>query len=151
MYLNSIWSGAAQYLISPLKVIQNRAIKIINGLPRLTPSTTLYNSSLLPLEVLNKFELALLFKKLIENRIRHTFTITRNSDIHQYNTRNVHQIYSQSVNTTKFGLKSISKRGSEIFNSIPEEIKNINILSQFKIKLKEYLFKEYIEGHKDYN
>lgn len=64
IYMNCIWSTAAAYKINNLRVLQNKAIKAIHRLPRLTPSSELYTDHLLPVETLGKYELIMLIHKI---------------------------------------------------------------------------------------
>lgn len=81
-YMNCIWSTAPAYSIHT--VLQNRDIKAIHNLPRLTPTTSLYSEKLLPINMLGKFELILLFHKLLTNRIRSNIQIQRNNEMHTH-------------------------------------------------------------------
>ncbi len=147
LYLNSIWSGSPNYLINPIRILQNKNVKIIKQLHRLTPTFSLCNSNLLPVEVLNKFEIIVLIKKIDYNLIRHNLVLTKNKDVHDHNTRSANRIHSQSANTTKYGLNCFSRRGAQMYNDIPDRIKSIESLLLFKKELRKYLFHVYAEAH----
>ena len=55
----------------------------------------------------------------------------------------IHQEQNFKINTEKYGKYSVSYLGHKIWNSIPQEIKNITTLAAFKTnitRLETYLF-----------
>ena len=61
---------------------------------------------------------------------------------HSYNTRqrnNLNSAYQRTVTTQM----SLSFSGPNIWNSIPDSIKNLPTLNLFKMKLKDYLIDKY--------
>lgn len=77
VYLNCIWGVAPEY-----------KLKSIYGLPRLTPSHTLYGPKILPLvHLMHKFELNMIIFKLKNNLLKNNFDFNRNNQIHNHLTR----------------------------------------------------------------
>lgn len=87
-YLNPIWGSAAVSNMKGLQILQNKALKLVYSLPRLTPSIDLYtndSSSILPVNYLSNFELAFLVFKISNNFIKFSQSFNLNS--HSYATR----------------------------------------------------------------
>lgn len=136
-FMLNIYSNGPKYKLNCIKVLQNKALKIIFKKSRLTETSTLYNEQFLPLETLIKFDQIILIYKLKNNQIRHNIYIISNADIHRYNTRNhlVHQNFAR----TNSGLNSTIARATRTFNAIPERIKSINYINRFKKETRQYL------------
>lgn len=139
IYLNSIWSSAPNYQIQQIRTIQNKLIKAIFNLPRLVPTITLYNSKFLNVDILKQFELITLFQKIRHNKIKHNMHFILNSDIHNYSTRNRSNIHISTIKTERYGRNGIIYQGITQYNNIPEELKQIANINQFKIELRKYL------------
>ena len=77
-----------------------------------------------------------------------------NCDFHTYNTRSnyidVNNIvksnntFIPSAHTSFSGLKLIKVNGPNMWNSLPNSIRNINSLNKFVKSLKDYLAQKYI-------
>lgn len=139
LYLNIIWSSIPHYKQKEINILQNKSIKAIMSLPRLTPTHLLYNEKILPFEMLSKYELIVIIYKIINNKIKHNINLIRNTDIHDHNTRYSSQLHIDINNTQRFGTNSFLNRGKTIYNNIPDELKNISNTQQFKSQLKQYL------------
>jgi len=61
---------------------------------------------------------------------------TENYKIHDYNTRNKNNLHFSSVNLY-YGSKALSFKGCNLWNQLPEDIKNIKNTTRFKRKLRE--------------
>lgn len=140
IYVNPIWSSVAEYKLKDLQVLQNKAMKAIYNLPRLTPSKELYRGDrgdILPIKLLTEFELNLLSFKINNKLIKSKYSFQITTEIHSYTTRlanNFRSIFSRT-NCTK---NSILNRGVTFFNKLPELVKNENKISAFKNKLTKY-------------
>ena len=58
--------------------------------------------------------------------------------INQYNLRNSNIFYCDNPHTSRYGLKSISYRANQIWNTLPEELKNLPSLASFKNNIKTW-------------
>lgn len=140
IYVNPIWSSVADYKLQELQVLQNKAMKAVYNLPRLTPSKELYigdRGGILPIKVLTEYELNLLSFKINFKLIKSKFTFKITKDVHSYKTRianNFRSIFSRT-NCTK---NSIFNRGVSLFNKLPEIVKNEKTIAVFKNSLKKY-------------
>lgn len=134
VYLNSIWSSASAYRLRELQILQNKAVKFVNNLPMLTPSSQLYNVKILPLDILKIFEMCVLCYKLIHKIIKSGLILSKVSETHQYNTRNRNNLTAQNFPMNAFLSTMIFH-----FNSLPLHVKNSNTILVFKNRLKVYL------------
>ena len=144
------WGSAAPATLKPLQLIVNRAIRIMCFAPfgkiDLAPLFEI-------LEILKINQIYLLetgkfvFKEknnLLPVRIANYFEI-RQTPVHGYNLRQRNEIRGPDlIHRTLLGDNSIQKRGHEVWNKIPDEIKSIVSPIFFKKKLKCFLL-TYIE------
>lgn len=137
-YAAAIWKPVAGYRKLEISVLQKRAIKSINKLPIRTPSSTLFSPKFLALEELLKYESALLAYKITNNLSRHTLTIQRISDIHEYRTRQRNN-YHIPASRTSVGKNNALSQCLSLWNSLPSEITQITTINEFKKRLKAYL------------
>lgn len=136
--LNPIWASGPNFKMNELQVIQNKAMKSLYQLPRLTPTVSLYKDNILPVALLSQYELCLLVFKIKNNLIKFDNNFVMNSSIHSYSTRivnNLRSIFSRNNVTAN----SIFHKGINVYNSLPENIKKEVKLSSFKMQLKKYL------------
>ena len=84
---------------------------------------------------------------------------TRRSALSNYNTRNMKSLHVeeiqydlrtkhlcklQSMKTIKFGMESLSFRGSILWNNLNDEIKELSTVASFKTKIKTWMGEKYI-------
>lgn len=132
-FMSVVWSAATNIKINQLKVLQNKAIKIINGLPNLTPSSSLYNRNLLSLEKTIELAKVMLIHKIKHNLTRHSQELTTNAQRHNHNTRrNITYAISGSRNNTNFGQRSIINTSLVKYNELPNDVRNIQQQHLFK-------------------
>ena len=55
-----------------------------------------------------------------------------------YNLRSVQKLKRRNLHTTSFGIESISNLGAKIWNLLPDYIKTLQSLSEFKTKIKTW-------------
>lgn len=138
LYMNPIWSNAANFKIKELEVIQNKAVKAMYGRSRLHPTDTLYiDTKIIPLRQIINIQIALLIFKIKNNYIKHNFNIDFRHNIHEHNTRQLNNIELPNV-TTNTGLSTILYRGSQIFNNLPQQIKKTTSIGKFKHAIKQF-------------
>lgn len=141
LYMNSIWGCSKSPTIHSLARIQNSVIKTIMRLPRLFPTNQLYSEKILPLSLLHKYEICVLFYKIINKRIKCNFTLITVSDIHNHHTRqrsNLHVVLTR----TSVARDSTMMKGINLYNSLPQNIKEERSFNIFKSKIRSYLFNQ---------
>lgn len=144
--MNCVWSSAPAFKLHEVQVLQNKSIKAIYKLPRLTPSITLYSSRLLNISQLGNVELALLMHKLVMNIIRNDLNFPLNRDIHHHDTRSRDNLHQPMIHTSQ-GRSGLVHKGIILYNAIPLEIKSTVNINNFKLKLRQYIFDHYSPIH----
>jgi hypothetical protein len=137
-YLVPIWGSAAKVYLNCLQVLQNKAIKYMNFLPSDTPSRSLYNDSLLSLKQLYNYESIFLIHKMRCNLIKCNVPLLTNFSVTGRNTRAAHHLRVPRFFTAG-AQKSVFYKGLKLYNSLPEDIKSIASISEFKSKLKTHV------------
>ena len=134
-YCNIIWSNTFSSHMHPLKVLQKRAIRIINNKPSRDHTHELFiNSGILKLEDITKFNLGVYMYKH-----QHDELYLRS---HNHNTRTRNfllPIYSRLSSTQQ----SLQYQGPTVWNSIPNDIKECHSLQSFKKHYRSYLLALY--------
>lgn len=138
-YMNMIWNSINQTDIKDLRIIQNKAIKNVYQLPRLTPTRYLYSKNILPIELLMNYNTLILIHQIKSNNIKHSFTIVENNEIHEHYTRTNNDLVVSDVRT-RFGRSSILFNGFILYNNLPLEIRNITSFHKFQNIVKIHLF-----------
>lgn len=140
IYMNSIWGSTSANHLHSLKVIQNKAIKIIKQLPSLHSTMELYNEKILPLSLLKNFESCCYIFKISKNLIKSNIELIYVSEIHSRNTRNIRNMNFFSVRSrTRVAQNSVVQRGITLYNNLPNAIKLSASVVEFKHKLKRHL------------
>lgn len=136
-FMLPIWSSGPKVKLKSIKIIQNKALKIIFNKSRLTESALLYNDTFLPFEKIIQSDLIMLIYKLKNDHIRHNIPIHMNTDLHGYNTRN-NFVFRNAMRTSAAHNATIS-RAITLYNAIPDSLKEITNLIRFKKELRQYI------------
>lgn len=139
-YLSIVWGNAYHVHLEYLKRLQNKAIKNIYNLPRLTPTITLYkNANIMNIATLTTYETCLMVQNYVNNNV-----LTRNvPQLPQHNqgTRNKLKLFLHTPNTN-YGKNMIVFKGYQTYNKLPSDITSINVkynMRLFKSKLRKWL------------
>ena len=142
-YCNSLFNGIHRKDLAKLQRIQNCLARVVARASRFTRSLPLLKSlHWLPIENRIQFKTCLLtFKALNTNQpayLRHLLTVRQSG-------RNLrsdnHSLLSVPKCFSKFASRSFSVFAPVTWNSLPQEIRQSNSISQFKTRLKTHLFK----------
>lgn len=131
LYLNPIWTGASATNLNEISILQNKILRIIHGVSRLHPTIDLYDATILPLEMINKYQLILLIFKIKYGYLKHNFELTYRGDIHNYETRR-RSHFDVPRSRTNTGFKNVIARGYRLYNLLPSDIRRIVNISSFK-------------------
>jgi hypothetical protein len=142
IFMNPIWSVAAEGTTNKLFVLQKKALRFIQFKDRLSPSIDLFSQKILPLSLINDFHLLVLAFKIKHNMIKNNVTLQYVRDIHNYGTRQSNNFYVYT-HETRYGEADFYKRGLIKFNELRDNLKSIPSLGNFKNEVREYLFREY--------
>lgn len=139
-YLLPIWGTASCTRLTEIHRLLNKSLKTIKNLPLLTPSHLLYDQNIISLQQLTNFEIILLIYKIKSGLIKHNFFLRSIESVHSYNTRHrqANNFYIDNCRTSG-GQNGIVFKGLSLFNGLPDDIKNEQRISRFKIILKEFL------------
>lgn len=133
------WGTSCHTYLKEMQVQQNRCVKAVYNLPFLQPTNTLYNTenNILPVLGLFTFQIGITMFKVVNNfNLHHNWIFS--GARHQHQTRYAHML-QQSGFRSEVGRRRFINMGPNIFNQLPEYIKNSNSILEFKRCLKSYI------------
>ena len=142
-YCNSLLIGVNEYNLNKLQKIQNMACRVINNL-RKHDSITSHLQDLHWLKMRERIKykiLMMVFKcrhALAPCYLRELISFDYNRPLRSAAN---HDIPIVKCNTTLVHNSSFSSAGPRLWNALPNNIKAITTLSEFKSKLKTHLFR----------
>ena len=134
--------------LRPLKVAQNRILKILQFKPHKSNTNKLYSDfSVLKMEDIFKFSMCNITHKYMHHKeavpqALHTIFLQHN-DIYSYNTRSKKDLHAQEINTITYGAKQISYITRQCWNELPKEIKQEQNTNTFRQNLKKHFLSAY--------
>ena len=138
-YCILIWGSADKSTVEPLFKLQKKAVRIISKSNYLDHTAPLFKSLKL-LTVFNVYELNCIlsiYKCLKCNYVSELRTrIQRNSDYHEYNTRNRNLFRNANIVRLNICQRSFLNNGINLWNALDSVIKQVNSLYRFKTSLK---------------
>ena len=142
----SCYGSASKYLLNKLLVKQKWALKVITRSDFLAPSTPLfYRLKFLKLDDIHKLKIATEIRRLMLTDQLGKFNIQTNQSIHQHTTRSATKgNFAIPMANSNIGKSTLRFKGALIWNSIPDELRNLSI-NQFKFKYKKLLIELYNE------
>ena len=138
-YCLPVWGAAPDTYMNALRILQNKFIKYMRFLPPLTPSVELYSTEILSLSQLAIYESILTIYKMANGLLKcnvGTAIVFETSGVNTRNSRNI----KLPQFTMSLSQKSLFYRGVNLYNQIPNELKNIKNISNFKMGLKKYVY-----------
>lgn len=145
LYAIEIYGNTFHSYLHKLEVLNNKILRILqNSAPR-TPTIdlfTLYNT--LPLQLLHNYQILLFVHKFVHHR--HTLPqvfnsyFVQNRFVHSYDTRERYCLHMIAPNTI-YGKRLIKYKGSQLWNSLPENLKSLQSTAVFKSGLKTHLLR----------
>ena len=133
-----LWYGAPKTVSDRITIIQKKMIRALNSLPYNSHTGPYFKDmNLLKVEDMYKLQIGLNIHTGI-SRNELTFT----SEIHNYNTRNRNSLRTPGVHLSRSQM-NWKFRGIQLWNSIPEYIKQCSSRDLCKAKLKRYLISLY--------
>ena len=145
-YAITCWGAASNTILSPIKVLQNRAIRFISRASRYTRLDVAYlNLRLLRFEDVYKLKVVQFMYDYHQNSFPPFF------DNYFQNTRNTHNYPTNFSNSNTFrpircnklvAQRSIRFRAPSYWNELPSVIKNAN-KTNFKKEYKNHVFSRY--------
>ena len=144
-YCNGLLYGIPNYLIDRLQRIQNAAARLITGTPRSSHITpVLRELHWLPVPQRIRFKLALLTFKAI-NGLSPTYLselLTEYSPSRTLRSASNHLLVVPPYKLKRYGGRAFFQVAPTIWNSLPDDMRNMTCLNSFKKRLKTLLFNE---------
>jgi len=129
--------------LSKLEVLNNKILRILQNAATHTHTIELYKHyNTLPLHLLHNYQLLLLVRKFVHHvdQLPSVFQeyFIQNKFIHDYNTRENYNMHIIAPYTS-YGKRFVKYKASQLWNSLPENLKLLQSTSAFKKDLKNYL------------
>lgn len=140
-YMSAIWSAAPKYLLDSIDILQRKALRIVFDKDSRCNNKELYSEKILPASKAGEMHTLLLLFKMLNNLATKNHIFFTRDQIHMHRTRNSSNLVIPQANT-QFGQKNFFYRAPQIFNNLPNEIKNLTAVSLFKNRIKEYLYQQ---------
>ena len=127
-------------MLNKLLVVHNKVLRIITNSPWNTHAPPIFiKLGILTVFNINKLQTACFMYKVMNNLVPsfivNMFTV--NSAIDNYNTRQKNNLHIPGYRT-KVREHSVSVCGVNMWNDIPEELKELRTYNQFRMKYKRY-------------
>ena len=140
-YAAEVWADTTDKLLSSVVKLQKKVIRIINHSQRDEHTRPLFvKFNILRLEEIHFYKVALTMFKVFHNDTPMVFTnlFTRNSHVHEYETRQRLQFHVP-IARTNYMKRAISVKGVSIWNKLLNKVNHECLLLSYKIALKRYL------------
>ena len=139
------WANCTNFNMNRLFRLQKKAIRIINHSEYLAPSMPIFlNLKLLNIYDMYNFQIAIFmymcFKNVLPPSNLSHFKLT--STVHEHRTRNCNNFNLPCTRTSAFH-KSIFVNGPQIWNNLPNHIRESPSLIVFKRRYKTFLLDRY--------
>ena len=137
-YCPLIWMFASRFLNNALNSIHERALRLIYNDYKVPFDRILEDNNQKSIHQKNLESLAIEIYKFqagLIPPIMNDLFITRENN---YNLRNFQELESSLRRTVKFGTETISYRGPQIWNLIPERLRALETLNKFKKEIKKW-------------
>jgi exonuclease III len=128
-YCLPIWSAASKSLLEKVQRLQNKAIKSIRFLDRLTPTDSLYDEKFLSFTQTIDYESTLFIHKITMGLVKSDYKLSTNFEVSNRNTRQSNLLRPSNFITNK-AQKSVYYRGVQLYNSF----KSSQVFSQLDDK-----------------
>lgn len=140
------WGNAKQLLINKLRVLQNAAIKTVLKVDGLFPTKLVYQiPNVLPFDLLVKIKLVSILNNHIQLRKCLNSPLVFNHQVHEYGTRAAAEFHIPTIQSTHYGNLSILYYAITVYNSIPDAVKRITVLTKFKKDVKNLYLQNFLD------
>lgn len=137
-YLLPIWGVCNATNFKKMQILQNRVIKTLFNLHFRTNTDYLYEIlKIHPINTVLKIDQCKTIYKISNNMQKCNTTFTMANEIHTFNTRQCSNIYLNPVRTN-VALHNPISEAFNIFNHLPQNIKESNTIRKFVQQIKHY-------------
>ena len=137
------WGSASETVLNIVRSVQNRVVKVMRFIPfgSYDMKPVYEEMDILKIDNIYKLEVGKFMYKfdndLLPDNFNEYFQYVRN--VHTYSTRmSTNKCMYIKISNTKFSKKMLKVKGTEIWNSIPLELKELNSVKLFSQKLKSF-------------
>ena len=145
-YNTIIWGACSKYLLERINLLQKRAVRIISKTSYDSHTKPLfYELNILPVSLLYDFQVICFMHSYVNNMLPETFhnLFVQNKSIHAYNTRSADD-FRVPYGRTSFTNSNFICKAPELWNVLPNNIKQCSAVKGFKSKLKKHLLQKFI-------
>ena len=140
-YGNLIWSNAYKSHMQKLVNIQKKVVRLMTFKSYSEHTEPIFNDlKILNLSKLNEYIISsFMFRYFHLRNLPEIFNdyFLSNKDIHNYNTRNAVLLHKK-FNRTNFNKHTLANKGTDVWNNLPLQYKEIRSFPTFKATLKKY-------------
>ncbi|KAI5086756.1 hypothetical protein C0J45_23267, partial [Silurus meridionalis] len=136
-YCNALLGGCPESLINKLQLVQNAAARVLNRSRKYDHITPILSS--LHWLLLSFFELLLLTYKAL-NGLPPMFLSSLLTHYNPSRSQNSGLLVVPRITKSTKGGRSFSHLAPKLWNSLPDSVRSSDTLTQFKCRLKTYLF-----------
>ena len=140
-YCNIIWGAALSSVLTTLKILQKKALKVVLQLPQRSSSEYVFSlSKSLTIEGIHQVHIGIFMFKFANKLLPKCFwnKFVLNSELHTYSTRGASHYCCPKVRTAKYKT-SLHYRGPLVWNYLPSDLKIISTLECFKTFIKRHV------------
>ena len=144
-YCSEIWGNTYESRLHDLIVLQKRAIRIIGDIGFRDHTTKVFKKfkCLKLVDIIRLQTCVLMYnanKGILPKNVQHNFI--KNSEIHKYNTRRRNDFFT-SQSSTNLRKISVNQKGIELWNALPNRVKESVSINVFKGNIKSIILNSY--------
>ena len=148
-YCNSLLAGLPDNKLDKLQRVQNRAARLVLGLTyfdRTSSKDILKKLHWLPVRARIEYKIALICFKSLHSQSPSYLQelISLHSPFRQLRSQNQNLLYVPRTKLNRYGDRSFSKVGPNVWNSLPPSLRFCNSEELFKSELKTFLFNKHL-------
>ena len=147
-YCNITWGNCSKTKLDHIFLLQKKAVRICTKSPYLSHTDPLFKRlRSLKIYDINTLQIAIFMFKYNYQMLPTVFTdfFSYNNNLHSYPTRTCNNIHLDNPRIL-LAQKALRHHGPDIWNTLPNFLKQITTLTSFKRSLKEMLLKQYNEN-----
>ena len=144
-YCNIVWGNCGSTKINSILLLQKRAMRLITNSRYLSPTNPLFSQlEMLKINDIHTIQTPIFMHKYTFNQLPSVFDnfFVPNSNIHSYPTRNSSGYHLENPRII-LAQKSLKHHGPDVWNSLPNSLKQCTKLNSFKRQVKHSILNQY--------